>query len=144
MSYGQPEKLSAEEENKLARRGACLAVVVLPMICCCLFGLFTSYTTDGRILASKFFLYSTYHGNIIGFVGFSDIAKSSCALDRLTPKPSSYDKDQYALETRYRNNLRIYRKYWQELKKNGGDPGEYPLPTHLPQTFAQAKAKYCR
>jgi hypothetical protein len=142
MSY-RPE-LSEREEKKTARRGVCGAIILLPTICLCLTSLLLSCTSGGRVIVSTFMLHSTYQGNFIGFVGFSDVAKSSCELERLRPRPSTYNEDQQALETRYFTNLRIYTKYWGELKEHGGDATRYPPPSYIPQTFNDAKVKYCR
>jgi hypothetical protein len=141
MNYHQKE-LSSEEEDRLVKRGTRIIIALLPLVACCLCGFFTSYTTDGRLIVSNFFLYSTYHGNI-AMKGFSEIAQASCDLDQLNSRPGTYYADQNALETRYFNNLRIYRKYWNELKNNEGDSGSYPPPGHIPQTLNEAKVKYC-
>ena len=136
--------MSEEEEKKAVRRGTCAAIILLPTICLCLVSLLLSYTSGGRILVSTVMLNGLSHGNFIGFVGFSDIAKSSCELDHLSSRPATYDEDQKALETRYSINLRNYSKYWGEMKKNGGDTSQYPPPSEIPQTVADAKIEYCR
>ena len=142
MNYQQD--LSTQEENKLARRGGCIAVILIPIILLCLLCTILSFTSNGRVLVSKFMLNGTYNGNWVGFVGFSDIAQSSCDLDYERPRPKTFEDDQAALETQYFINLRLYRKYWSELKNNEGNTGLYTHPSRIPQTFQNAKHLYCQ
>jgi hypothetical protein len=144
MLYDEDE-ISAQEEKKHARRGTCLAVILLPLLFCCVVGLLTSYTSGGRVLVAKLMLNTTYHGNsVFNIPGFAEVAQASCDLDRIRPRPSTYDEDQATLDRRYQNNLRIYRKYWKRLEEDEADPGQYPPPSHIAQTLHDAKIKYCQ
>jgi hypothetical protein len=144
------DQLEPEERDFLARRGSCIVILLLPIVLICCVGLAT-YTGPGRVALSHTVLYAManvnvavpINGELYGVVSFAGAARRSCALDAANPRPATYDQQQEALTTRYATNLQLYRQYWAELRRSGGQSSSHETPEALPQNLTQAKRVYC-
>jgi len=144
------DELEPEEREMLARRGSCIAILLLPVVLLCCAGL-AMYTGPGRVAVSHAVLLSLanvnvavpVNGELYGVVNFAGIARRSCALDAANPRPATYDQEQEALTTLYTSNLSLYRQYWAQLRRSGGQSSGYESPEALPQNVTQARRVYC-
>ena len=144
------DELEPEERETLARRGGCIALFLLPLVLLCCAGL-AMYTGPGQVAVSHAFLFTLsnldvavpVNGELYGVVNFAGVARRSCALDAANPRPATFEQQQEALTTRYATDLRLYRRYWAELRRNGGRASSYESPDALPQNVTQAKRVYC-
>lgn len=146
MSSYDDEELTVEEEERHARRGACAALLIFPPLVCCILWVILSFTADGRVLAARGYLHLTYNGIPISNLtqGFPGIARASCALDRQTPRPQSYDQLQARYQDYYSRLVTTYRDAWRTLKDSGGDMSQYEDPVRVPPDLARGKQIYCR
>lgn len=149
MSYGQDEEiLTPQEATRHARRGACLVLLVLPLLCYCACWPLITYTSRGRMVAAYAVTNYTYHGlpqiSFRYLDGFPDIAQAACDLDRQNPRPANYQQRQDRLKTDYDTFYRLYSRYWYQLQREGGDTSQLQPPTQFPGEFNSAKLYFCR
>ena len=147
MSLQYKEEFTPEEQKTHTRRGCCIAIFLLPILCFCIGWPVMSFTTGGRIATAHTMLYLSYYGfpgSAEATGGFPDAARAGCALDRQNPRPQDYQRSQDLLEVRYLRNVRAYRFFWNDLKENGGDTSEYESPSNIPPDFQGGKRHYCR
>ena len=137
------EERPIEEENKLARRGGCIASVFLFICIICCGGTLVEYSPQGRNIIGWYFLEESTNGIIMNS-SFESYANQSCDLAREVPRPPDYQERQNQLEGGYQTTLVMYRKYWNRMKRDGGDTSRFAPPDQIPQNLAAGKARYCR
>jgi hypothetical protein len=140
-------RLTPEEETSHARRGACLAIIVVPIVLCCICQLFSSFTETGRAFSAHYTLYVIYEGIPVPIPfaeGLKNTARRGCELDRQNPRPANYQEDQENLKNVYDALIIMYNTSWQQLIQNKGDASRHEDPKNIPTDFNVAKGVYCR
>ena len=144
MNY--QDELTPEEEQKHARRGCCIAMVIIPIVCFCTFCPLMSWTQGGRSLTAHMGLSLAQNGVASSPImrGFPDVARAGCELDRTIPGPPDYQEQNDELKAEYELMVRLYNVSWRQLRDNGGNTSLYDPPSQVPGDFAAGKARYCQ
>ena len=146
MAFDDEEKALEQEEERHARRGACVALILFPPILCCFVWAVLSLTPDGQAVVSRAYLYLTFNGIPITNLtqGFPGIARASCELDQLNPRPAGYESTQELYADWYGTLVDLYRESWQFLQAQEEDVAEYEDPERIPTDLVNGKRFYCR
>lgn len=134
-------EMTDEEEEKLARSGAWIALLILPLLLLCICGIFAA-TPRGRVaLYELVLLYSKdgapYMENVPYVRGFVGTAKASCGMARQSPEHES-------LTPEYEAMVKLYKDNWGNFKSGGGDTENYPPPSEIPDDLFSGGLQYCR
>ncbi|MCG3206878.1 MAG: hypothetical protein FOGNACKC_00477 [Anaerolineae bacterium] len=136
------EKKFAEEDRQ-AKVGGCIALVLLafiiPAVC---WGLAT-YTSGGQIIKAHALTYYAYNGLPLGNLtpGLIEMAKQSCQLDQT--QPANIKEAQQQLTQKYDSQIKLYHENWNKLKSLDQDTSRYQDPGQIPGNLASAKIIYC-
>jgi hypothetical protein len=146
MAFDDDEKALIEEEETHARRGACVTVLLFPPLVCCIIWAVLSLTPDGQGLVSRAYLYLTFYGIPIHNLtqGFPGIARASCELDQVNPRPDSYQSIQENYEAYYLTLVDLYRDSWKYLQGQEEDVSEYEDPERIPADLVNGRRFYCQ
>ena len=141
MRDKERHEMTDEEEEKLARSGAWIALLILPLLLLCICGVFAA-TPRGRVALYELILvYSKdgapYMENVSYVRGFVGAAKASCGLSRQSPQQEPLSKEYEAM-------VKLYTDYWSNFKKGGGDTENYPPPSEIPTDLFSGGLQYCR
>ena len=140
-------RLTVEEETTHARRGACFAVFVVPIICLLACGPVLLYTNGGRMLTGYAVLATTYPGLSVPIPyigGIPSVALRGCQLDQQNPRPSDYQARTDKLKAEYAKLVGWYYQFSAELEKGSWDISSFEPAKNIPTDFNLAKATYCR
>jgi len=134
-------EMTDEEEEKLARSGAWIALLLLPLVLLCICGIFFA-TPRGRTAFYELILQYSRDGvpymDSVSYVrGFTGVARASCQLNRQSP-------EQEPLAEEYDTMVTLYKDYWPQFKKAGGDTTDYPPPEEIPSDLFSGGILYCR
>jgi hypothetical protein len=142
--------LTEEEEEKHVRRGAWLALPLLPFLLLFICGIF-ALTPGGQVALADLLVQVTFDGvpvledaQISYTRGFTGVAKASCALARQNPKPQNYQASQERLATEYQSLVGYYEDSWTWLKRGGGNVEPYDPPADIPSDLLGGTRTYCR
>lgn len=140
-------RLTVEEETTYARWGACLATIIVPILCVLVCGPVLLYTEGGQIVTGYAVLTATYPGFPlpVPYVGgIQTVARRGCELDRQNPRPADYQAQQDALKVEYNTLVGWYNQYWIQLNEAGWDVSNFEPAGEIPADFNVGKATYCR
>jgi len=144
------EGLTEEEEEQHVKRGAWLALPLLPLLLLCVCGI-CAITPGGRRGLSEVMVLYARDGvpyladyQISYTRGFTGVAKTSCDLEQQSPKPGNYQAAQQQLEQEYTTLVKYYKDYRNQLRKQGGDVEPYEPPEDIPSDLRSARFQYCR
>src|SRR5262245_47377855 len=110
-------RLTPEEETSHARRGACLAIFVVPVLLCCACWILTNFTQGGKV-------YAAYYSLPLLYQGIQYTARMSCEADQQNPRPARYEETQERARRLYSNLVLGYNRRWQVLLDNKKDTSE--------------------
>ena len=140
-------RLTVEEETTHARRGACFAIFVVPILCVLACGPVLLYTEGGQMLTGYVVLSAVYPGLPVPIPyvgGIQSVARRGCDLDRQNPRPGDYQAQQDALKAEYGTLVGYYNRYWIQLNEGGWDISSFEPAGEIPGDFNVGKATYCR
>ncbi|MCB0208806.1 MAG: hypothetical protein KDJ52_05740 [Anaerolineae bacterium] len=146
MSIYERDRMPIEEENKHARRGCLLALVIVPIICFILLWPVLTLTGPGQLVMGHTVLLTLSRGVPlpVPYVrGLANTATASCTLDHTNPKPADFDERQESLSTEYESMVASYNRYYNIVRRNKGTLSWYDPPEEVPGNFASAKLFYC-
>jgi hypothetical protein len=133
------------EENRHARIGGCVALLLLlvggPLVCWAI----GTYTTGGQIVQAHALSYYALNGLPLGTLtpGLTGIARQSCDLDRAQPQPANLQDEQEQLAARYEAQFATYRQNYNRLERLGQDTSFYEALDQIPGNLFSAKLIYC-
>lgn len=140
-------RLTPEEETSHARRGACLGIFVIPILCIALCAPVLMYTEGGKALTGYVTLTTLYPGLPVPIPyvgGIQSVARRGCAMDQQSPRPQDYQAQQDGLKAEYNQLVGWYTQSWYTVTEIGWDVTQFEPPESIPTDFNLAKAVYCR
>ena len=141
MSFFDDEQKRLAEEEKHARTGGCIALVLvvllLPPVCWAFF----TYTNGGQILGAHATMLYTYRGLDGILPGIPAVAREACALDRV--QPPDYRQQHQDLAERYETYAAQYHSSWQRLTDMKRDTSWHIPPEKIPLRINVGKAVFC-
>ena len=141
MSFFDDEQKRLAEEEKHARTGGCIALVLvvllLPLIC----WTFLSFTNGGQIMRAHATMLYTYRGFDGILPGIPALAKEACELDQT--QPADYRQQHEALAEKYETYADQYHSSWQRLTDQGRDTSWHIPPEKVPLRINVGKAVFC-
>lgn len=141
MSFFDDEQKRIAEEEKHARTGGCIAlvllVIILPPVCWA----FLTLTTGGQTLAAHATMLYTYHGVDGILPGIPALANQACDLDRA--QPADYRQQQEELAEKYEAYAAQYHSSWQLLTDLDRDTSWHTPPEKVPLRINLGKAVFC-
>lgn len=131
------------EENRQAKVGGCIALVLLAIIVPTTCWALSTFTSGGQIVKAHALTYYAYNGLPLGTLtpGLVEMAKQSCALDQ--SKPANLIEAQEQFAQKYDSQVKMYRENWNALTTLGQDNSRYLDPSQIPGNLASAKLIYC-
>jgi hypothetical protein len=141
MTFFDDEHKRLAEEEKHARAGGWIALVLVilfgPPVC----WLFVTYTNGGQILGAHVTMFYTYRGLDGILPGIPALAKEACELDRT--QPPDYRQQHEELAERYEAYAEQYHSSWQRLTDMKRDTSWHPPPEKIPLRINVGKAVFC-
>lgn len=134
-----------QEENRQARAGGCIALILLAFICPGLCWVLGTYTSGGQIITAYGLAYYAHNGLPLGSLtpGLTEIARQSCDLDQASPQPANLTDEQDRLAKKYESQLKMYHQNWNKLQKLEQDTSMFEAPDQIPGNLLSAKILYC-
>ena len=141
MSFFDDEQKRIAEEDRHARTGGCIAlvllVVIVPPVCWAIL----TFTTGGNILTAHATMLYTYYGVDGILPGIPALAERTCALDR--EQPADYRERRDELAQKYEDYAARYHNSWQLLTDLERDTSWHIPLEKVPLTVNLGKAVFC-
>jgi hypothetical protein len=141
MSFFDDEQKRLAEEEKHARAGCWIAlvlvVVLLPPVCWA----FLTFTNGGQIVSAHATMLYTYRGLDGILPGIPALARQACELDRT--QPADYRQRREELAEKYEAYAAQYHSSWQRLTNLGRDTSWHIPPEKIPLRINVGKAVFC-
>ena len=141
MSFFDDEQKRLADEEKHARTGGCIALVLvvllLPPVCWA----FLTFTNGGHIISAHATMLYTYRGLDGILPGIPALAKEACELDRT--QPADYRQRHEDLAERYEAFAARYHSSWQRLTDLERDTSWHTPPEKVPLRINVGKAVFC-